>query len=140
MKIAFSGTQIGLSIKQHEELINLIKKIKPIEAHHGLCIGSDAEFHDIIRKYFPNYKIIGHPPLNKNAYVYKECDEYRKAKEYLIRNHDIVDESDILIACPFENKEILRSGTWATIRYARKLNKEIIIIDRNEKENAGKKD
>ena len=49
-------------------------------------------------------------------------------KEYLVRNHNIVDSTDMLIGCPKEMQEQLRSGTLATIRYAKKKNKKIIII------------
>jgi hypothetical protein len=51
-----------------------------------------------------------------------------ECKEYLDRNHDIVDSSDLLIAVSESTVEVLRSGTWATIRYAKKLRKPIKII------------
>jgi hypothetical protein len=44
------------------------------------------------------------------------------------RNHDIVDETELLIACPGELAEAVRSGTWATVRYARKLGRPIVIF------------
>ena len=40
--------------------------------------------------------------------------------EYLKRNRAIVKRSDILIATPGQREEILHSGTWSTVRYARK--------------------
>jgi len=46
----------------------------------------------------------------------------------LVRNRDIVDATDMLIAAPATRKEVLRSGTWATIRYAKKMKKWIYII------------
>ena len=49
-------------------------------------------------------------------------------KDYLERNHDIVDETDMLIATPGEEQEVQRSGTWATIRYARKQKRTILTI------------
>lgn len=49
-------------------------------------------------------------------------------KEYIKRDKDIVDTSDILIATPRFMYEELRSGTWATVRYAEKKNKPIVII------------
>jgi len=45
-----------------------------------------------------------------------------------LRNHKIVDICDILVAFPQTNSETVRSGTYATIRYARKCKKPIIII------------
>ena len=48
---------------------------------------------------------------------------------YLERNLNIIKNSSILIACPIDkNNEELRSGTWSTIRKARKLNKIIHIL------------
>jgi hypothetical protein len=41
---------------------------------------------------------------------------------------DIVVESELLIATPKEVKEQLRSGTWATVRRARKVGIPIILI------------
>jgi hypothetical protein len=49
-------------------------------------------------------------------------------KKYVERDHDIVDETDMMISFPPTNKEILRSGTWTTIRYARKKKKKLYII------------
>jgi hypothetical protein len=78
-------------------------------------------------------RIIGHPTSEK--YVRKEllaldleCDEVREAKHPLERNHDIVDQTDFMIAAPFTESEVLRSGTWSTIRYARKQGKEVYIF------------
>jgi hypothetical protein len=50
------------------------------------------------------------------------------AKPYLVRNHEIVDDSQVLIAAPKEFTEQLRSGTWATIRYARKIGRTVRIV------------
>ena len=40
----------------------------------------------------------------------------------------IKSETETEIACPAENKEVMRSGTWATIRYAKRIKKPITII------------
>ena len=71
-----------------------------------------------------------HPPNIKDKRAF--CNDYRFSfpeKPYLERNHDIVDNSDVLIATPKESVEQIRSGTWATIRYAKKLNKPIMIME-----------
>ena len=52
----------------------------------------------------------------------------RPAKPPLDRNHDIVERCDLLIATPHTVEEQLRSGTWATIRYARKVHRPHYII------------
>jgi hypothetical protein len=52
------------------------------------------------------------------------------AKDNLTRNRDIVDTASMLIAAPEGNAERLRSGTWATVRYARKAKKKVIILSR----------
>ena len=49
-------------------------------------------------------------------------------KPYLERNKKIVNCCDILIAAPKQINEVLRSGTWSTIRYAKKIGIEVFII------------
>lgn len=50
------------------------------------------------------------------------------AKDYLARNHDIVDAAGLLIAAPSGPAEKRRSGTWATVRHARKQGTRIWIV------------
>jgi hypothetical protein len=49
-------------------------------------------------------------------------------EDYLPRNKNIVRATASLIATPFEFVEILRSGTWSTVRFARKLGKPVFLI------------
>jgi hypothetical protein len=44
------------------------------------------------------------------------------------RNRKIVDVVEVLLAVPFEDAEVLRSGTWATVRYARRVRRTTVII------------
>ena len=81
--------------------------------------------------YDMNIKIIGHPPIDDKELSAKAVElssELVEKKEYLQRNKDVVDSSDTLVAFPRTYEEQLRSGTWSTIRYARKKNKTIVII------------
>lgn len=130
MKIGFTGTQIGMSLNQKEQFVLKLYELNPSEFHHGDCIGADAEAHDIVREFFPEIKIIGHPPNISTKRAFKECNEYRSLLPYLERNHNIVDDTDFLIGAPKEDTEVLRSGTWATIRYSKKLNKSQLILKR----------
>ncbi len=126
MKIGFTGTQTGLSPDQRGTLYVYAAtcSIKD-EFHHGDCIGADAEAHDIFG--LMDVPIVIHPPVNEAKRAFRK-GTVLPAKDYLARNHDIVDACDVLIACP-SGKEKLRSGTWATIRYARKIGKPVRIIE-----------
>lgn len=46
----------------------------------------------------------------------------------LQRNRQMVDIADIVVAAPGTMKEILRSGTWATVRYADKWDIDIHLV------------
>ena len=46
----------------------------------------------------------------------------------LKRNCDIVLAGVELIACPHQMSEVLRSGTWSTVRFARKIKKRVVMV------------
>jgi hypothetical protein len=130
MKIGFTGTQLGMSQHQKEQFVLKLYELGITEFHHGDCIGADAEAHDIVREFFPEVKIVGHLPLSNGKRAFRQCDEYRDPLPYLARDHKIVDAVECLIGTPKSDNEILRSGTWATIRYARKIGKTNYVIKR----------
>lgn len=131
MKVGFTGTQRGMTVHQERVVYQLLENFRPSELHHGDCIGADAKCHEIFRRQTDRRWVVIHPPINesKRAFCAKSgMDQLRKPKDYLDRNHDIVDEVDVMISTPGEAQEQLRSGTWATIRYARRQKKRIFII------------
>lgn len=99
---------------------------RPTEFHHGDCIGADAQAHQIATA-LRVWRVV-HPPEDANKRALCFGDRYMPAKPYLVRNREIVDVSDLLIAAIKEDAEELRSGTWSTIRYARKTRKPVLII------------
>jgi len=129
--VGFTGTQEGMTGQQESKLTKLLSVISDLygrsEFHHGDCIGADAMAHTIAIRL--EYNIVVHPPINevKRAHVinYKHI---HTPKEYIARNHAIVDACDVLLATPKTINEELRSGTWATVRYARKQRKTAIVI------------
>ncbi len=123
-----TGNRAGISENAQQILINFINdnQIRINEVHHGDCIGADTDFHNICSSL--KIKIVIHPPDNDSMRSFCKSDIILPQKKYLARNHDIIDETDMLIAFPATKEEILRSGTWSTIRYARKKNKKIFII------------
>ena len=122
----FTGTQIGTTKPQFTSFFKVYKELSVKEFHHGDCIGSDAEAHVVARTH--GSWIVIHPPSSFSKRAFCKGDVYRKPKPYLERNHDIVADTELMIATPIQMAEVRRSGTWATIRYTRILDREIFII------------
>jgi len=128
MKVGFTGTKIGMTVKQRKIVEAILSELDPEEFHHGDCVGADAQAH-IIALVHLGIPVHKHPPIKKVLCAYsKGAAKIYKDKEYWVRNRDIVDATEILLACPKGNKEELRSGTWMTVRYARRQNKDVRII------------
>jgi hypothetical protein len=142
MIFGFTGTQDGMTKTQRELFYNLCRHFEPGQLHHGDCIGADKNAQELyLSAMYYRYQagrgstcVMIHPPIkdDKRAFCTKPHSNVLfhsyEPKDYLDRNHDIVDACDILIACPKSHTEELRSGTWATIRYARKRFRPVIIL------------
>lgn len=135
--IGFTGSREGLSKLQYNSLLKYLTNLDDVyDAHHGMCVGADEVFHRLLNKYcdFHCDRIFIHPPKDTKykanaAYMDKIVPvTILPPKDYLDRNKDIVDASSILVACPKTQVEELRSGTWATIRYARKTGVPVALI------------
>lgn len=130
MHIGFTGTRQGMTERQFDRVASLLYRLWQDEGahtvHHGDCVGADEEFHQIAMD-FGLHTVI-HPPTDPEHRAFCDADEAREPKPYLERNTDIVLASDKLIATPKEMNEVLRSGTWATIRRARTHDTAHIII------------
>jgi len=128
MKVGFTGTQVGMTNRQKLELKEYLQVLGVTELHHGDCVGADDEAADIAR--LMGIRLVMHPPTDsrKRAYNFRIGEEVRDQHPYLTRNHHIVDETEILIATPKTGYEELRSGTWATVRYARKLGRRVYVL------------
>jgi hypothetical protein len=101
--------------------------------HHGMCIGVDAEAHQLILRLRKDEKlkidIIGHPSdMHTTTAKLTGFTKVCQPKPPLDRNHDVVENSDILLAFPFEKEDVLRSGTWATVRYAKRCRVPILLV------------
>lgn len=136
-RIGFTGTREGMTEQQKVYLESYLKMLISLDNessdfcfHHGDCIGADEQAHRIFHDKVGGKLIYLHPPHNDKlrAKLDSECFHVFETKQYLERNHDIVDASDFLIAAPKEAEETVKSGTWATIRYAEKQKKNVVII------------
>lgn len=147
MRIGFTGTQSGMTNFQKAMLANILKEEGCTEFIHGDCVGADSQANDIAIDCGIKYITI-FPPDNPNKRAWKfdatknpilhkwEWQEaiigikvrWAPRAPYLDRNKHIVDNCEMMIACPKEAEHTVRSGTWATIRYAWKVKRKIVII------------
>lgn len=109
--------------------------------HHGQCKGADEFAHRMIAGVggLPHvrsprkWEIVVHAPHDKSQTFELGGESVPvtvlPSLGYLDRNHAIVDASDIMIAMP-DKAETLRSGTWATVRYARETGTPVYILHR----------
>ncbi len=132
IKIGFTGNRYGLNNNQIEEIRKILDTYNNIIVSHGDCIGSDTDFHKLCVEYKnvnKNIIIQIFPPNKSILRAFNKGDILMQEKSYLERNLDIINNSDILITCPIDkNKEELRSGTWSTIRQAKKRNMQVYIL------------
>lgn len=141
MIIGFTGTQEGMTKRQRREVYKLFKELHDDPdpfglnhknvLHHGDCVGADDEAHTVSEE-LPEpmwYWHHGHPPVEVAKRAWRVFAFEEEPKPYLERNRDIVMACEVLIATPKTADEELRSGTWATVRYARKASKPVIIVN-----------
>ncbi len=130
MDIGFTGTREGMTNHQIASLYFTLIMLKgePLTFHHGDCVGADAEAHKVVQH--QGISVIIHPPIDSSRRAFCEDGYLWQKKPYMERNRDIVCFTKMLIACPklSEKDSHRRSGTWATIRYARKLGRRLVII------------
>lgn len=86
----------------------------------------DAQVHDLAVSL--GIRTVIHPPVDPIKRAYKSGDEVLPVKPFLERNRDLVNPCGLLLVIPEGDTETLRSGTWSTYRYAKKIHKFRIII------------
>jgi hypothetical protein len=103
------------------------------ELHHGDCEGADAQAHQLFDR--EGKRIVIHPPMDATFRAWCDAEPHNAdvrvevQRPYLTRNRAIVDACMVLLAGPRETfGESLRSGTWATVRYARSVAKPLVIV------------
>lgn len=123
--VGYSGTRLGMSPEQEHHLRIELHRCGATALHHGDCQGGDAEAHRVARDL--GLWVVGHPPTGDGLRAFCECDELREVQEYMVRNRTIVLQTQILIAAP-DGPERRFSGTWAAVRFARRMQRPWIVI------------
>lgn len=127
--IGFTGSRHGLTVEQRERLREGITRLAAAgytALAHGDCVGADVNAHTIAREL--GLEIHIYPPDRDEWCAF--CDGatvIHLARPYMERNRAIVDACRVLVACP-DGEERTRSGTWATVRMARRLGRTVIIV------------
>jgi hypothetical protein len=127
MIVGFTGTRLGMTRNQRGLVYEFLTEAKSNagssqdEFHHGDCKGADEQAFELAAEL--GYKTFAHPCTFNSWRAFTESDIILPPLDSIKRNKEIVIVSTIMIAAPITNYEVLRSGTWATIRYAKQKNK-----------------
>lgn len=132
-RLAVTATQGGGTPEQLWEAANFLQSCVELEEfHHGGCVGGDEELAFLVSRMLPHVQVHLHPGSTPEKYATYAYDisswVVYDAKDNLERNQDMVNATDHLLGMPGEAEEILRSGTWATIRYARKAGRPHTLL------------
>ena len=127
--LGVSGTQVGATHIQKRMLHRVLLALgKVSHFHHGDCVGVDELMHSMVLAHWDDVEVNIHPPINRTKRAFCRPGKTWPAKDYLVRNKDIVDASTLMIFAPKECEEQLRSGTWSTYRYAKKRNVPYYLV------------
>lgn len=131
-----SGTQKGLTSIQQNVLFDLIDDFLstpgPHEWRDGDCIGVDAEcaryIHEVRTACAWDVKTFSHPGDLSPKRAGVKHDRNFTPIAPLARNRLMVERSTHVLIAPKESVEAIRSGTWATWRWARKKGRPWLIV------------
>lgn len=125
-KVGFTGTRRGITRRQLKRVIQILHKLKVKELHHGDCVGADAQLAQALLVW--GVRLHAHVPIEGRYRAFTKAHVTYPPKSYKQRDFDIVNATGLLVATPKRYVEELHSGTWMTIRYARKTNKPRVIV------------
>lgn len=127
MKIGVTGTREGATDYQLITIIDYMETLgRGHELHHGDCRGVDVQVATIAKEL--GWKVVCHPPKDSSQRGYFGGDEMRQEIEYLARDRNIVDETELLMVVPLQNTWQPKGGTWYTHDYAVKRDKLVRIF------------
>lgn len=148
MRLGFSGTRRGCTevqrLAMRHAVLRLLDEVPAAIgqfelASHGGCVGADAEFHRVVLPVAARVAVrpasdvaahlVAFQDASPKTIVEAEVVRVYPSTPALVRNHVIVDNCDVLLACPQGlESSCQRSGTWATVRYARSKGKRRVIV------------
>jgi hypothetical protein len=127
MKIGVTGTREGANDDQLLRVISFMESLGTgHELHHGDCTGVDIQIAAVAKQL--GWRIVCHPPRMTETQGYFGGDEVREPLGYLQRDRNIVDQTELLLVVPLQNKWQPKGGTWYTHDYAVKKGKTVEVF------------
>lgn len=125
MNISITGTRIGMSLAQRAYMRDILCNVTLLA--HGGSSGVDHQCHMLFNR--PQDTEVYPSNLEQhNRYGRNSLRYLHPIQSPLGRNRLIVSRTPILYAMPRMFYEEKRGGTWATIRYAQKVNRYFVIV------------
>jgi hypothetical protein len=147
MRVGFTGTRRGMTEAQvmamHTEVLG--RRVRPSVWLHGGCVGADEDSVVAVRLWqapleepppapvrvvaLPGRSASGPAThdLQSEAAI-RSSDEVRAVDTHFARNRRIVEECEVLVACPATMAEAASGGTWYTVNQARRAGRRVIIV------------
>lgn len=132
IRIGFTGSQGGMTPEQKDRLRGFLTYAMAtcgdVEFNHGNCIGSDTEASWIAYEVGCDVHAYPCDIISKwgNAYYGTIWDAHDPPPP--MERNETLASFDLLVGAPEQNEEIRRSGTWATVRRARKRATPVYIL------------
>lgn len=133
VSVGFTGTASGLTVPQHDGVRVALAWLRndAREFHHGLCVGADQTAAAYAKGLA--YECHGWPgrpegdPARSTKAPVDVLHPLPEGREpELARNHELAGRH-VLLAAPRQDRMTLRSGTWATVRYAHRLLRPVLL-------------
>lgn len=141
---AFTGSTRPLDSREFEQLQDVIAGLDDAESFiTGAAFGVDTAAHIIsTNRHRGATHRVAVPAAMHNEDLVRQAAEAgcsilyaakgrTAAESYMLRNDLLVAECDVLIAVPETAEEVMRSGTWATVRRARDAGREVRLRPRD---------
>ena len=117
-----TGTRNGGGFARCQKFYQFLDGVT--EFHHGDCVGWDLECFTVCQHL--GITTVSHPPDNDAFRAFAKSTFIHPPMPYLERNKNIVNAVDFIIAAP-DGPEKVRSGTWSTVRYAKKVGTKGVV-------------
>jgi len=129
--VGFTGTRSGMTPEQRRAVGALLAVLKPERVVHGDCIGADDDFDWLcsLRGIARGIRPCTAPDSLRAHCERNGATALALPERPMMRNRHIVDDADVMIACPPTRQRIKSgSGTWATIGFAERALRKLFVV------------